>query len=683
MGVRLLILPLILVIGIEESNKNLKVEQSKEHSPPRHLVSQEENGLLILHDEALEEIVKLDEGGRELSVISMVGPWRSGKSYLLNEIINPGKAMVFPIGHTTNPHTKGMDLHIYRQPDEERYLLFLDTAGLFCPYSTEQGDARLMALASLVSSIVIYNHHHVMSEQEVERFRFIVEFAQAVPSSTEGDKSYREFQPDLFWVMRDFYLKITDREMNEINATRLLLGTLEKTQNQDIHKFFRTVQAMALPPPTADVYQATSLPSKPHLRSSIWKKEVAGLRRMLFNSVRVKRLRSDGPPMGGKELRDLLVTFVRRLNSDKGIHSLNTMETLVSAINEQKISDTFKVFESLFHAHLPETPAALKEQYEEASKNASALLRESLESYNDSKLEENLAILEDRMRTAFTHRHDRNLVEIQERISAIRMSVVQSYKAQWEDVKFPLHLNKLRELDEKFVSQARESVKESLKSYITHDDEFQSIMDNISKSLMAYFSEQVSKNENLSERVCFTIKESWKDRLGEKIKQSYNVMADLADDFERMELDYRAKCRGPSSKNFNINRNELEDKLKRTLEERVKIYKLWCFLILLVTLIFSIFWAYGLLSDHLYTTATAIGIIVSAIVYISNPLLQETMDWWFILDAIFENSATFCEVLGGHVVALSNRFVEWGSHFFTWLSDLITDESLNELRDDI
>jgi len=670
MFTRLLILLLILVHGNKESNKSLQVELWKERSQPTHLVSQEENGLLILHDLALEEIVKLDESGRKLSVISMVGPWRSGKSYLLNEIINPGKAVVFPIGHTTNPHTKGMDLHIYRQLDEEMDLLFLDTAGLFCPYSTEQGDARLMALASLVSSIVIYNHHHVMSEQEVERFRFIVEFAQAVPSSADGDKSYREFQPDLFWVMRDFYLKITDRDMNKINATKLLLGTLEKTQNQDIHKFFRTVQAMALPPPTADLYQATSLPSKPHLRSSMWKKEIAILRRRLFNSVRVKRLRADGPPMGGKELRDLLVTFVRRLNSDKGIHSLNTMETLVSAINEQKISDTFKVFVSMFHAHLPETPAALKAQYEEASKNASALLRESLESYNDSKLEENLAILEDRMRTAFTHRQDRNLVEIQERISDIRLSVVQTYKARWDDVKFPLHMNRMRELDDKFASEARESVKESLKSYVTRDEEYQSIMENISQSLTAHFSEQVSKNENLSERVCFTIKEAWKDRLGEKIKESYSVMADLADDFERMELDYRAKCRGPSSNNFNINRNELEEKLNRILEERVKIYKFWCFLILAVNLIFLIFWIYGLLSYQLFTTAMTTGIAVSVMSYVSNPLLQETMDWCFIVDAVLENSAISCELLGERFVALSDRLLEWGSSLITWLSDL-------------
>jgi len=641
-----------------------------EYPPPRHLVSQAEDGLLILHDEALDEIVKMDQSGRELSVISIVGPWRSGKSYLLNEIINPGQATVFPIGHTTNPHTKGMDFYKYSQLGEGRDLLFLDTAGLFCPYSTEQGDARLMALASLVSSIVIYNHHHVMSEQEVERFRFIVEFAQAVPSSIDRDKSYREFQPDLFWVMRDFYLKITDKGMNKYNATEFLIGTLEKTQNEDIHKFFRSVQAMALPPPTADVYQATSLPSKPQLRSSIWKKELALLRSKLFSSVRVKRLRPDGPSMGGQELRDLLTTFVRRLNSDKGIHNLNTMETLVSAINEQKISDTFKQFESLFHAQLPETPATLEVLYQEARDNASTSLRQSLESYNDSKLEENLSILEDRMLTEYTHRHDRNLIQIQELISTVKKSVIQKYKANWDAIKLPIHLNQMNELDAKFMAEAHDSLKELLKSYITLDDDFQSIIENISLSLKALFSEQVSKNENLSERVCSTIKEAWRDRLGEKIIQTYSVMTDLTLDFERMEKDYQMKCRGPSSSNFDINRDELEEKLKKTLEERVEIYKLCCFIVLVVSLGLITFKAFGLLSGQFFTTAVVTGMTVFAIFYLSNPLLQETMDWWFIIDAIVENLAMVCELLGERALYLSDLVLEMGSRLITWLSDL-------------
>lgn len=147
-------------------------------------------------------------------------------------------------------------------------------------------------------------------------------------------------------------------------------------------------------------------------------------------------------------------------------------------------------------------------------------------------------------------------------------------------------------------------------------------------------------------------------------------MADLEDDFERMELDYTAKCRGPSSKNFNINRNELEEKLKKTLEERIKIYKLWCYLMLVVNLIFLIFWAYGLLSDQLFTTATATAIAVSSFFYITNPLLKEKLDWWFIGDAVFENSAIFCEAFGAHVVSLSDRLVDWGAHIIKWLSEM-------------
>merc|ERR1719228_2975267 len=114
-------------------------------------------------------------------------------------------------------------------------------------------------------------------------------------------------------------------------------------------------------------------------------------------------------------------------------------------------------------------------------------------------------------------------------------------------------------------------------------------------------------------------------------------MTDLTLDFDRMEKDYKMKCRGPSSTNFDINRDELEEKLKKTLEERVEIYKLCCFMVLVVSLGLITFRAFGLLSGQFFTTAIVTGMTVFAIFYLSNPLLQETMDWWFIIDAIIEN----------------------------------------------
>lgn len=635
---------LSLMAQIEENQK----EESKW---PKHLISHGENGLLVINEDVLNDISKIDENGRELAVVSIVGPWRSGKSYLLNELISPGKSSTFGIGHTTNPKTEGIDFYLYSSPDEGRDILFLDTAGLFCPYNTEQGDARLMVLASLLSSIVIYNHHHVLNEQEIERFKFIIEYAQAVPSSLEREKSFLDFQPHLVWVMRDFFLDIKDRDFNDINATKLVQQALENTQNQDIYKFFRSIQAFALPYPTKDSSQTKYLASKPELRSLSWKKEVARLRRILFGLARPKRLRTDKPPMGGKELRDLLITFVRRLNSDKGIDSLNTMEAIVLAINEQKLSDAFVIFKANFLSiELPKPPVDLFSSFQEAQGKALDALRESLSSYEDTKLEENLKILESRMQEGYVHCRDRNLVQIQDLVSDVKVSEARYYKEGWNSVKLPIDMSKMRSWDKKLREKALDSLKKQLRVFITSEDDFNGIVENLVGAFSTSFNEQVAKNENMSERVCSTVKEVWTDRLKEKIRDSYSVLSDLTDDFARVDIDYLEKCKGPSKNHFHVDKYKLMEKLKRTLDQRVEVYQSRFFAVLLLQCLFFLTWMCGGIPTQAYTSITATVTFVFSFFYATNPLLKERVDVWFIVDAITTNTINLTFLVCGCVL---------------------------------
>jgi len=606
---------------------------------PKHLVSHDENGLLVINEDVLEDLHKMGENGRELAVVSIVGPWRSGKSYLLNELISPGKSSTFEIGHTTNPKTEGMDFYLYSSPEDRRDILFLDTAGLFCPYNTEQGDARLMVLASLLSSIVIYNHHHVLNEQEIERFKFIIELAQAVPSSLERQESFLNFQPHLVWVMRDFFLDIKDRQLNDINATKLVQEAVENTHNQDIYKFFRSIQAVALPHPTKDASQIKNLASRPELRSLSWKKEVARLRRIVFGLAQPKRLQTDKPPMGGKELRDLLITFVRRLNSDKGIDSLNTMEAIVLAINEQKISDSLEIFESNFLTiELPQPPVDLFSSFEEAKGKALDSLRESLSSFEGSKLEENLQILDNRMQESYNHYRDRNLVQIQDLVTDVKITEARYYKDGWNGVKLPMDMRSMRSWDKKLRQQAQDSLEKQLRVFITREEDFNGIMENLVGAFSTSFNEQVAKNENMSEWVCSTVKEAWTDRLREKIRWSYLVLSDLTDDFARVDIDYQEKCKGPSKNYFHVDKHELMDDLRRTLDHRLEGYQSRFFVVFLLQAVLFLTWTCGGMSTQVFTTFTATVTLVFAFFYGTNPLLKERVDIWFFVDAIMINS---------------------------------------------
>merc|ERR1719491_220326 len=53
-----------------------------------------------------------------ISVVGVVGPYRSGKSFMLNQLVDPsGKKNVFGVGNTVNPHTVGCVAFAHRTDD--------------------------------------------------------------------------------------------------------------------------------------------------------------------------------------------------------------------------------------------------------------------------------------------------------------------------------------------------------------------------------------------------------------------------------------------------------------------------------------------------------------------------------------------------------------------------------------
>jgi len=62
-----------------------------------------------------------------LSIVSVAGQYRTGKSYLLNSVILDKKS-IFGVGPTTNACTKGLWLWMEPDPlDKSRMMLVIDT----------------------------------------------------------------------------------------------------------------------------------------------------------------------------------------------------------------------------------------------------------------------------------------------------------------------------------------------------------------------------------------------------------------------------------------------------------------------------------------------------------------------------------------------------------------------------
>ena len=97
-----------------------------------------------------------------VALASIVGKYRTGKSLLVNRMLLDIKGGGFPVGATVNSCTKG--LWIWNKPllckqgdGQEMQLLIIDTEGLGSLDADADHDAKIFALALLLSSYFIYN----------------------------------------------------------------------------------------------------------------------------------------------------------------------------------------------------------------------------------------------------------------------------------------------------------------------------------------------------------------------------------------------------------------------------------------------------------------------------------------------------------------------------------------------
>jgi hypothetical protein len=125
--------------------------------------------MFSVSDEAKEVLSAIDG---PLSIIAVVGQYRTGKSFLLNRILL-GRNDGFAVGSTVNACTKG--LWIWSEPlraiaadGTAVNLLIIDTEGLNSMEAGTKHDCIIFALALLTSSFFLYNSVGTISESAID-----------------------------------------------------------------------------------------------------------------------------------------------------------------------------------------------------------------------------------------------------------------------------------------------------------------------------------------------------------------------------------------------------------------------------------------------------------------------------------------------------------------------------------
>nr|XP_015107716.1 guanylate-binding protein 7-like [Vicugna pacos] len=122
----------------------------------------------------------LDQISQPVVVVAIVGPYRMGKSYLMNRLV--GQNHGFFLGSTVRSETKGIWMWCVPHPSKESHtLVLLDTEGLG---DVEKGDSKsdswTFALAVLLSSCLVYNSMSNINHQALEQLHYVTELTNLI-----------------------------------------------------------------------------------------------------------------------------------------------------------------------------------------------------------------------------------------------------------------------------------------------------------------------------------------------------------------------------------------------------------------------------------------------------------------------------------------------------------------------
>ncbi|XP_035835334.1 guanylate-binding protein 4 isoform X4 [Helianthus annuus] len=169
---------------------------------------------LRLSSEGLEAIRRITN---PIAAVAVIGPYRSGKSFLLNQLLSLSCYEGFGVGHMRDTKTKG--IWVWGTPVEmdidgvKTSVFYLDTEGFESIGKSNVYDDRIFALATVLSSVLIYNLPETIREADISRLSFAVELAEEFYGRVKGQDVAFEPAKLLWLIQRDFLQGKSVKEM--------------------------------------------------------------------------------------------------------------------------------------------------------------------------------------------------------------------------------------------------------------------------------------------------------------------------------------------------------------------------------------------------------------------------------------------------------------------------------------
>ena len=163
----------------------------------------------------ISEAIKLLKNISEpVTVVSLVGSQRGGKSSLLNLLYDrkTGLQNGFGVGHEMDAKTHGLWMWIkHNDKNPGSYILYLDTEGLDSIEAEPFYNWSISALSLLISDLYMYQSKSSIDKSTIDTLAMILSVSQQLRGGGEVEQTEMLGESDtpstFLWILRDHQLK--------------------------------------------------------------------------------------------------------------------------------------------------------------------------------------------------------------------------------------------------------------------------------------------------------------------------------------------------------------------------------------------------------------------------------------------------------------------------------------------
>ncbi|XP_047018496.1 guanylate-binding protein 1 isoform X2 [Ictalurus punctatus] len=369
------------------TNSSFQERMFKTMDEPVCLISSDSEGRLCVMKKAKEI---LDGITQPVIVVSVVGLYRTGKSYLMNRLA--GKQTGFALGSTIESKTKGIWMWCVPHPIKTGHtLVLLDTEGLGDVHKgDEKHDTWIFCLAVLLSSTLVYNSLGVIDNNALEKLHFVTELTENIQVKAQrgaDDDDSAEFMrvfPSFIWSVRDFTLKL-EKEGKAITADEYLESALALKAERRCFVFPR-------PAGDDDLARMEEL-SETDLRPQFLQR-AQEFCSYVFSSAKPKTL-TGGRMLIGSALCSLAEVYVEAIRSGRIPCLENAVVSLAQIQNERAVEQGLQVYQSQVFESVcfPLDPSVLSDIHRKAE--TAAIDAFISISFNDTEQKAQLKLMEE------------------------------------------------------------------------------------------------------------------------------------------------------------------------------------------------------------------------------------------------------------------------------------------------